>query len=239
MQRTLVAAACAFVMAGCQVSSETVFDVSKDGQWQGEVTVRASGEAAEWAKSRPGEAEGVLSRALSIESRAVKSRLIDGDVELSAPFSQDSVTSVTGEYLGFDSVSVTGDNETLVIEIKTTTPHSLRNALADGGASSGDPEGVSKTMWRLWEMRFKVICPGSVISSSIKTVGAELPVESRGREVVYESSLADAGSAVLTTTCERDSGGRAWWIYAGGVSLLGAVFMDRARRNKARLSTRG
>jgi hypothetical protein len=230
---------CVAALSGCQVVSETVFDVSGDGGWSGEVTVRASDEAAEWVKNRPGEAARALSRALSLEGDQVESRLRDGAVEMRASLDPGAVGSVTGEYLGFERVTVENLGETLSVEIKTTTPHALRNALADGAAASGDPDGVSRTMWRLWEIQLKVVCPGDVKSALIKTERGEIPVEFDGREVIYESSLADAGVAVLRTTCEKSQGGGRWWIYLGGVSLVVAALLDRGRRNKTRLSTRG
>lgn len=239
VRKILAIVACVTILSGCQVVSEAVFNVGGDGNWRGEVTVKASDEAAEWVKNRPGEAARVLSRALSLDESAVESRLRDGAIEMRGSLEPAAVGSLTGEYLGFERVTVRKAENIISVEIKTTTPHALRNALADGAASSGDPEGVSRTMWRLWEIHLKVVCPGDVVSALIKTDTTETPVDFNGSEVIYESSLADAGSASLMTNCEIGSGRHLWWFYIGGGSLLAGALLDRSRRNKARLSTRG
>ena len=229
----------ALVVSGCQVVSETTIKVSNDGSWRGELVIETSEEAAEWVKTHPGDAERAIGAAAGVLPEDVEAKLLDGRAVFKARLDNLTMSSESGESLGFSAVSVTDTADGLVVEIKTTTPHRLRNALADGASASGDPEGVSRTMWRLWTLRFVVECPGDARESFVKTQSGERASIIDGRRSVFESNLSEAGEAVLYTECGKKSskGYRVWLI--AGLAVLASLMYDRKRRYNARLSTRG
>ena len=226
-------------VSGCQVVSETTIKVASDGSWRGELIIETSEEAAEWVKTHPGDAELAISGVVGVSVEDVEAKLLDGRAVFKTRLDNLAMSGESAESLGFSAVSVSDTKDGLAVEIKTTTPHRLRNALADGAAASGDPEGVSRTMWRMWTLRCIVECPGDARRAFVKTPAGDRESSIDGKRSIFESNLSEAGEAVLYTECGRKgSKGYGMWLVAG-VSVLAGLLYDRKRRNNARLSTRG